>query len=104
MCSSDLVDGTVWWHQGIELYSIGRRAGKNVVMIEYNAEDHGLSQYKDQKDYQQRILQWFGHYLKGDPAPSWITDGQSWLDRQDEVRKLSTPAAGAGRGGRGGGQ
>jgi dipeptidyl aminopeptidase/acylaminoacyl peptidase len=98
------VDGTVWWHQGIELYSIGRRAGKNVVMIEYNAEDHGLSQYKDQKDYQQRILQWFGHYLKGDPAPSWITDGQSWLDRQDEVRKLSTPAAGAGRGGRGGGQ
>lgn len=98
------VDGTVWWHQGIELYSIARRARKNVVMIEYNAEDHGLSQYKDQKDYQQRILQWFGHYLKGDPAPAWITDGQSYLDRQEEVRKLGTPAAGTGRGGRGGGQ
>ena len=80
-------DGTVFWHQGVELYNIARRAGKNVVMIEYNAEDHGLSQYKDQKDYQQRILQWFGHYLKGQAAPEWITKGQSYLARQDEVKK-----------------
>ena len=101
------VDGTVWWHQGLELYSLLRRAKKPVVMIEYNNEDHGLSQYKDQRDYQQRILQWFGHYLKGEPAPDWIAKGQSYLDRQDEVRKLTNtaaPTAGAGRGGRGGGQ
>ena len=88
-------DGTVFWHQGIELYSSARRAKKNVVMIEYNNEDHGLSQYKDQKDYQQRILQWFGHYLKGEAAPDWITKGQSYLDRQDEVKKKTA-------GGRGG--
>ncbi len=80
-------DGTVFWHQGVELYNIARRAKKNVVMIEYNAEDHGLSQYKDQKDYQQRILQWFGHYLKGEAAPEWITKGQSYLARQEEVKK-----------------
>jgi dipeptidyl aminopeptidase/acylaminoacyl peptidase len=91
------VDGTVWWHQGLELYSLGRRAGKNVVMIEYANEDHGLAQRRNQQDYQQRILQWFGHYLKGDPAASWIMDGQTVIDRQDEVRK-------AGRSGRGGGQ
>jgi dipeptidyl aminopeptidase/acylaminoacyl peptidase len=65
-------DGTVFWHQGVELYNIARRAKKNVVMIEYNGEDHGLAQYKNQKDYQQRILQWFGYYLKGDPAQKWI--------------------------------
>ncbi len=88
------VDGTVWWHQGLELYSLGRRAGKNVVMIEYANEDHGLAQRRNQQDYQQRILQWFGHYLKGETAASWITDGQTVIDRQDEVRK-------AGRGGRG---
>jgi hypothetical protein len=29
-----------------------------------------------------RILQRFGHYLKGDPAPKWITDGQSWVERK----------------------
>lgn len=80
-------DGTVFWHQGVELYNIARRAKKNVVMIEYNNEDHGLSQYKDQKDYQQRILQWFGHYLKGEKAPKWITDGQSYLERQAEIRR-----------------
>lgn len=90
-------DGTVFYHQGVELYNIARRAKKNVVMIEYNNEDHGLSQYKDQKDYQQRILQWFGHYLKGEAAPAWITQGQSYLERQDEVRKQT--AAGGGRGG-----
>jgi dipeptidyl aminopeptidase/acylaminoacyl peptidase len=89
-------DGTVFYHQGVELYNIARRAKKNVVMIEYNAEDHGLSQYKDQKDYQQRILQWFGHYLKGEPAQKWIIDGQSYLERQDEVKKI-----GSGRGGGG---
>lgn len=87
-------DGTVFYHQGVELYNIARRAKKEVVMIEYNAEDHGLSQYKDQKDYQQRILQWFGHYLKGEAAPDWITKGQSYLDRQDDVKKLGiAPAA-----------
>jgi len=91
------VDGTVWWHQGLELYSLGRRAGKNVVMIEYANEDHGLAQRRNQADYQQRILQWFGHYLKSEPATSWIESGQTVIDRQDEVRKAT-----AGRSGRGG--
>jgi dipeptidyl aminopeptidase/acylaminoacyl peptidase len=89
------VDGTVHWYQGLEFYSIARRAGKNVVMIEYANEDHGLAQRRNQQDYQQRILQWFGHYLKGEPAKEWISNGQTVIDRQDEVRK-------AGRGGRGG--
>jgi dipeptidyl aminopeptidase/acylaminoacyl peptidase len=70
-------DGTVFWHQGVELYNIARRAGKNVVMLVYNGEDHGLRQKKNQVDYQQRILQWFGHYLKGEEAASWITGGRN---------------------------
>ncbi|RPJ80105.1 MAG: S9 family peptidase, partial [Acidobacteria bacterium] len=61
-------DGTVAWHQGIELYNIARRAGKNVVMLAYIGEDHGLRQKANQMDYQKRILAWFGHYLKGEPA------------------------------------
>jgi len=65
-------DGTVYWHQSVELYNIARRAQKNVVMLVYNGEDHGLRTEKNQKDYQQRILDWFGHYLKGDPAKQWI--------------------------------
>jgi dipeptidyl aminopeptidase/acylaminoacyl peptidase len=82
------VDGTVAWHQSIELYNIARRARKNVVMVAYIGEDHGLRQRKNQVDYQRRILAWFAHYLKGEPAEAWIVDGQSFLDRDAEVKRL----------------
>ncbi|MFB3852766.1 MAG: prolyl oligopeptidase family serine peptidase [Vicinamibacterales bacterium] len=81
-------DGTVAWHQGIELYNIARRAGKNVVMLAYIGEDHGLRQKPNQTDYQKRILAWFGHYLKGDPAEPWITEGQTFLEREAEIRRI----------------
>ena len=82
-------DGTVAWHQGIELYNIARRAGKNVVMLAYMGEDHGLRQRANQSDYQRRILAWFGHYLKGEPAEPWITNGKSFLERDLEIKRLT---------------
>jgi dipeptidyl aminopeptidase/acylaminoacyl peptidase len=81
-------DGTVAWHQGIELYKIARRARKNVVMLAYIGEDHGLRQKKNQIDYQQRILAWFRHYLKDEPAEAWITNGKSFLERDAEIKRL----------------
>ena len=82
-------DGTVAWYQSIELYNIARRAKKNVVMLAYIGEGHGLRQKKNQQDYQRRILAWFGHYLKGEPAEPWITEGQSFLDRDVEKKRLT---------------
>ena len=79
-------DGTVFYHQGIELYNIARRARKNVVLICYGGEDHGLRKKADQIDYQRRIYAWFGYYLKGEPAPKWITEGESYLDHQRELK------------------
>jgi len=75
-------DGTVFWHQSVELYNIARRAKKNVVMLVYNGEDHGLRQKKNQVDYQHRIHEWFGFYLKGEPAPDWIKKGVTALQRE----------------------
>jgi dipeptidyl aminopeptidase/acylaminoacyl peptidase len=86
-------DGTVFFHQGVELYNIARRAKKEVVLIEYAGEDHPLRKKPDQIDYQRRIFAWFGHYLKGEPAPGWISDGESYLDRQREVQKLKPAKA-----------
>lgn len=80
-------DGTVFWHQSVEFYNIARRAKKNVVFLVYDGEDHGLRQKKNQVDYQRRILAWFGHYLKGEPAESWIANGQSFLDREAELKR-----------------
>jgi dienelactone hydrolase len=82
-------DGTVFWHQSVEMYNIARRANKPVVFLVYNGEDHGLRQKKNQIDYQHRILAWFGHYLKGETAEPWITNGQSFLDRDAEVKRAA---------------
>ncbi len=80
-------DGTVFFHQGVELYNIARRAKKNVVLLEYAGEDHGLRKKANQMDYQRRIFAWFGHYLKDEPAPGWMADGESYLDQQRDLKK-----------------
>jgi dipeptidyl aminopeptidase/acylaminoacyl peptidase len=75
-------DGTVYWHQSVEFYNIARRAKKNVVMLVYNGEDHGLRVKKNQVDYHRRIRQWFDHHLKGAAPEKWITDGVTALQRE----------------------
>jgi dipeptidyl aminopeptidase/acylaminoacyl peptidase len=77
-----LDDGTVDPRQGSLFYNYARRAGKQVVLLQYPGEGHGLSKKENQRDYQSRILQWFGHYLKGDSAATWITKGQTALERR----------------------
>lgn len=68
--------------QGVLRYNHARRAGKSVVMLNHPGEGHGLSKKENVVDYHRRIQQWFGYYLKGEPAATWITEGQSWLDRK----------------------
>ena len=80
-------DSVVFWHQSVEMYNIARRALKNVVFLVYEGEDHGLRLKKNQVDYQRRILAWFGHFLKDEPAEPWIVKGQSFLDRETEIRR-----------------
>jgi dipeptidyl aminopeptidase/acylaminoacyl peptidase len=75
-------DGTVDPRQGSLFYNYARRAGKDVVLLMYPGEGHGLAKKENQIDYERRILQWFGHYLKGDPAAPWITNGESALERR----------------------
>jgi len=86
-------DGTVFFHQGVELYNIARRAKKEVVLIEYAGEDHGLRKKTNQIDYQRRIFEWFGHYLKDEPAAPWISKGETYLDHERELKKLKAASA-----------
>ena len=80
-------DGAVEFNQGVEFYNAARRAGKNMVLLAYEGENHGLAKEPNQRDYQRRILQWFGHYLKGEPAPDWITKGVPYLEQKDGLKK-----------------
>jgi dipeptidyl aminopeptidase/acylaminoacyl peptidase len=75
-------DPTVDMRQGVEFYNYARRAGKDAVMLLYPGEGHGLGKRENAVDYERRILQWFGYWLKGEQPAKWITDGQSWLERK----------------------
>jgi dipeptidyl aminopeptidase/acylaminoacyl peptidase len=75
-------DGVVDPRQGTLFWNYARRAGKHVVMILYPGEGHGLGKKENGIDYHRRVLQWFAHYLKGEPAEPWITNGQTWLERK----------------------
>jgi dienelactone hydrolase len=68
-------DGAVPWYQGIELFTALRRLQKPVWMLTYNGEAHNLVQRKNRKDLSVRMLQFFDHYLMGQPAPVWMTKG-----------------------------
>ena len=68
-------DGAVPWYQGIELFMSLRRLEKPVWMLQYNNEAHNLMERRNRKDLSIRLQQFFDHYLKGDPAPMWMTRG-----------------------------
>ena len=68
-------DGSVPWYQGIEFFTALRRLGKKVWMLQYNGEDHNLVERRNRKDLSIRLSQYFDHFLKGAPAPRWLTEG-----------------------------
>lgn len=68
-------DGAVPWYQGIEMFMALKRLNKPAWLLQYNGEDHNLVQRKNRKDLSIRLAQFFDHYLKGAPAPLWMTEG-----------------------------
>jgi dipeptidyl aminopeptidase/acylaminoacyl peptidase len=72
---SNDADGAVPWYQGIEMFTDLRRLGKPVWLLQYNGEAHNLVKRENRKDISIRELQFFDHYLKGAPAPVWLSKG-----------------------------
>ncbi len=68
-------DGAVPWYQGIEYFMSLRRLNKPVWMLQYNNEQHNLRYRRNAKDLSIRLQQFFDHFLKGLPAPEWMTKG-----------------------------
>jgi len=85
-------DGASDWHQDIEFYNAARRAGKPVVMLVYEGENHSVAQKANQIDYHRRINAWFDHYLKGAPAQDWMVHGVTVLERERELKQTGSPA------------
>ena len=68
-------DGAVPWYQGIEYFMALRRLGKPAWLLQYNNEAHNLVERRNRIDLSIRLQQFFDHYLKGEPAPAWMTKG-----------------------------
>lgn len=73
-------DDAVPWEQGIEMYLAMRRAGKEVVFLQYEDEPHHLKKYPNKLDYSIRMMEFFDHYLKGKPAPAWLSQGEAYVE------------------------
>ena len=65
-------DGAVPWYQGIELFTGLRRLGKPCWMLNYNGEPHWPVKLQNRIDFQNRMLEFFDHYLKDKPRPAWM--------------------------------
>ncbi|MDZ7683091.1 MAG: prolyl oligopeptidase family serine peptidase [Fodinibius sp.] len=68
-------DTAVPWYQGIEMYLAMRRLNKDAIFLQYRGEPHHLQEYGNRLDYAIKMKEYFDHYLRGEPAPKWITDG-----------------------------
>jgi dienelactone hydrolase len=80
-------DGAVNWNQGIEYFNTLRRLGKPVVMLQYVGENHGLQKPANREDYGIRMMEFFNHYLKGKPAPTWWEEGICYLKLKDYLKE-----------------
>ncbi len=75
-------DGSVPWYQGIEFFTALRRLNKPVWMLVYNDEDHNLTRRPNMKDLSIRMYQFFDHYLKDAPMPSWMSGGRTAIEKE----------------------
>jgi len=85
-------DDIVPWPQAVEYFLALRREGKEVYLINYNNDFHSPRRRAASKDFARRMHQFFDHFLKGAPAPDWMTNGIPYLDRDAEkLRFRDTP-------------
>jgi dienelactone hydrolase len=88
-------DPTVAFDNGLGFYNAMRYNGKNATLLAYLGEGHHLSRLANQRDLTIRFFQFFDHYLKGAPAPAWMTEGVPYLDREsDQHLQISTSGGG----------
>lgn len=67
-----LLDRNVPPVQTLTFYTALRRLKKEHIMLRYPGDGHIFFNPKNQIDLTMRIQQWFGHYLKNEPAREWM--------------------------------
>jgi dienelactone hydrolase len=75
-------DPTVAFQNGLGFYNALRYNGKKAVLLAYPGEGHGLRGMANRRDLTVRYFEFFDHYLKGAPAPKWLSDGIPFLKKE----------------------
>jgi dipeptidyl aminopeptidase/acylaminoacyl peptidase len=75
-------DPTVSFNESLKFYTDLRYNKKDATLLAYVNEGHGLRGLANRKDLTIRYMQFFDHYLKGTPAPKWLTDGVPYLVKE----------------------
>lgn len=80
-------DGAVPWYQGIEFFMALYRLNKPAWMLTYNGMDHNIESkyWANRIDLSNRMFQFFNHYLKGEPAPAWMTEGVPAVEKGENL-------------------
>ena len=73
------VDEAVPWEQSIELYLAMRRAGKDVIFLQYHGEPHHPQKYENKVDYTVRMKEYFDYHLRGSDPPDWVINGAPYM-------------------------
>jgi dienelactone hydrolase len=84
-------DPTVAFQEGLGFYNALRFNGKSATLLAYPGEGHGLRGLANRRDLTIRYFQFFDHYLRGAPAPRWLTEGVPYLEkdlRRDASKEL----------------
>lgn len=79
-------DGAVDFNQGITYYNHLRNLNKDVILLEYVGENHGLARPANMKDYALRMTEWFDTFLRDQPAPDWLKDGVPRLKMEQHLK------------------
>jgi dipeptidyl aminopeptidase/acylaminoacyl peptidase len=84
-------DPTVSFNEGLKFYTALRYNRKDAILLAYPNEGHHIRSLASKKDLTIRYFQFFDHYLKGAPAPKWMTDGVPFLVKETQAGKPGTP-------------
>jgi dipeptidyl aminopeptidase/acylaminoacyl peptidase len=84
-------DGAVDWIEGLQYFNAARRNGKQVILLSYPNEPHHLANKDNQKDFQVRMMQFFDHYLKGVPMPTWMEHGLPQVRKGEAIKPVVVP-------------
>lgn len=90
-------DGAVDFNQGITYFNTLVNQKKDVILLEYMGENHGLARPANQKDYAGRMREYFDFHLKGAPEADWIKNGVPRLKMDEHLLERKNAADSTGR-------